>query len=73
MANITITIPDDKIERVRNALTIYLNNLDENGNLIAATNIDLQNFIKTNLKDMIKSVELQQTLETARNSFGEVF
>jgi hypothetical protein len=73
MANITITIPDDKIQRVRNALTININNLDENGNLIEATNADLQNFFKIKLKDMIRSVELQQVLETERNAFEDIF
>jgi len=73
MANISITIPDDKIQRVRNVLTIYINNLDINGNLIEATNADLQNFFKIKLKDTIRSVELQQVLETERNSFEEIF
>ena len=73
MAQLIIEIPDDKVSRIRSAFGIYLNKYDGDGNLILATTADIQNYIKSNIRDVVKNVEIQSAMRTTQENFIDVF
>lgn len=57
MADVTITIPQDQVQRLQDAFTFVLEPVDENGDPRQADLADLKGYIIADLKQFVRSAE----------------